>query len=70
MNSEKIKKNITKTIKLNIIKNANRNGWNAEVKDRDTIILRKKINVLRSDEKNTDMLIDSLLNIKHFGNSK
>ncbi len=66
--SQSIKSTINATIKLNIIKNAIRKGWSVEKKDKSTFILTKKVNVLGSDEKNTDNLIDTLLDIKHFDN--
>lgn len=65
-NTEILKKNISMTIKLNIIKNAMGKGWHVEKKDGNTFVLKKKINIMRSDEKNTDKLIDGLLDVKNF----
>ena len=66
--SQTIKNNISRTIKLNIIKNATRKGWTVVKRDKSTFVLTKKINILKSDEKNTEKLIDTLLDVKQFDN--
>jgi hypothetical protein len=64
--TDALKKNISMVIKLNIIKNAAKKGWRVEKKDGNTFILKKSLNIMRSDEKNTDKLIDGLLNVENF----
>ena len=66
--SQTIKNNISMTIKLNIIKNATKKGWTVVKRDKSTFVLTKKISVLKSDEKNTENLIDTLLDVKQFDN--
>jgi hypothetical protein len=66
--SQTIKNNITMTIKLNIIKNATLKGWTVVKRDKSTFVLTKKISILKSDEKNTENLIDMLLDVKQFDN--
>jgi hypothetical protein len=66
--SQTIKNNITMTIKLNIIKNATLKGWTVVKRDKSTFVLTKKISILKSDEKNTENLIDMLLDVRQFDN--
>ena len=65
-NKEEDKKNIHKIIKMNIIKNSILLGWSVEKKNNDKFVLRKKICNLQNNEKTTDTLLDTLLNIQTF----
>jgi hypothetical protein len=60
------KNDIQKVIKMNIIKNAISLGWNVENENNNKLILRKKISSLKNNEKTTDALLDTLLNIQAF----
>lgn len=53
-------------IKNKILDNAISLGWIVEKKDNNTFILKKKINELKKYEKNTDKLIDILLDVRNF----
>ena len=55
-------------IKMNIIKNAIEKGWTVEKTNDNTFILKKSIHQLNNDEKTTDILIDTLLDIRKFNN--
>jgi hypothetical protein len=55
-------------IKMNIIKNAIEKGWTVEKTNDNTFILKKSIHKLNNDEKSTDILIDTLLDIRKFNN--
>jgi hypothetical protein len=55
-------------IKLNIIKNAMEKGWRVEKKDENTFVLTKKIDKINNQEKSTDKIIDSILDIRKFDN--
>ena len=53
-------------IKMNILKNAVFLGWSVEKQNDNNFVLRKKICNLKTNEKNTDTLLDTLFDVRSF----
>jgi hypothetical protein len=49
-----------------IMENATEMGWRVEKKKKNVYILRKKIDKLTKQEKNTEKLVDMILDIRKF----
>ncbi len=49
-----------------IMENAQNMGWNVEKKNKKVYVLTKKIDNLTKKEKNTEKLVDMILDIRRF----